>query len=153
MQTRFAVDKTLGRLAKWLRILGFDTLYEGEGAPDAFGDLKGRILLSRSRQAARRSDRGRFVLIAANDPFEQLGEVMAQLALSPGSVRPFSRCIRCNRTIRSVEKPSVFGKVPDYVWETHDRFRVCPQCRRIYWSGSHVSRSIERIGRLFARPE
>lgn len=89
------------------------------------------------------------IFITSNHPFEQLREVVSALDIEKEDIRPFSRCIKCNTSIRRVEKNAVRGKVPDYIWETQDTFLTCSHCRRIYWSGSHIQRSRDIIQRLF----
>jgi uncharacterized protein len=146
----FAAEKTLGKLAKWLRILGFDTFY----SPDLSGkqlidaDIK-RILLTRTRRIRDLNLSKKCIFIASNDPFEQLREVFQATGITRRDILPFSRCIRCNALIRQVPKDFVRKMVPDYVWESHDTFRMCDLCRRIYWSGSHIRRSRDIIESLF----
>jgi len=146
----FAVAKPLGRLAKWLRMLGFDTLYEPD-LPQGFfnGFETERILLV--RRLPSRQDRTGYshVVIRSDHYWEQLLELVRAVGITAESIRPFSRCIRCNSAIKPAAKAGLYGKVPDYIWETHDEFRVCPGCRRIYWPGSHIERSLGRIRSLF----
>lgn len=151
MPTSFAVERTLGRLGKWLRLMGFDAVLETDYPIGAFaGQLIGdRIFLTRTRKSLRIHAALTSVLVVANDPFQQLVAVIRQLGIRPEDVKPFSRCLRCNQPIVSVSKDSVLGVVPDYVWETNSNFSQCPQCRRVYWSGSHISRSLEKINQVF----
>ncbi len=146
----FAAENTLGKLAKWLRILGFDTFYSADVSGKALidADLK-RILLTRTRQIRDLSVSQRFIFIESNDPFEQLREVIQATGITRRDILPFSRCIRCNALIRRVSKDFVRKMVPEYVWESHDTFRMCARCRRIYWSGSHTRRSRDIIESLF----
>jgi uncharacterized protein with PIN domain len=146
---RFTAERTLGKLAKWLRILGFDTYY----APDVsekklINADKKRILLTRTQRIRDMNISKKCIFIASNDPFEQLREVIQALGITQKDIRPFSRCIRCNSLIRQVQKDSVRKMVPDYVWETHDTFRMCVLCRRIYWPGSHTRRSLDIVKRF-----
>lgn len=146
----FAAESSLGKLAKWLRILGFDTLYEPDCNEDDFRLLKSdRILLTRQAVEPHRQAMPRRVRIYSDHYIDQLFEVIRAVGIGPEAVRPFSRCIRCNTTITSIEKEGVLGKVPDYVWQTHDKFRICHECQRIYWSGSHLGHSMEIINTLF----
>ena len=149
-ELRFTVEMTLGKLAKWLRILGFDTIYganiAGEKLIDTVGD---RILLSRTKRIRNMKTAKECIFITSNHPFEQLREVVLMLGIEEKDIRLFSRCIQCNASIRSIEKNAVRGRVPDYIWETHDAFHTCNHCRRIYWSGSHVQRSRDIIKQLF----
>jgi uncharacterized protein with PIN domain len=151
----FAAEPELGKLAKWLRILGFDTSYgpgwSGEKTMDS--GRKQRILLTRTQGVRNGKLSQRFIFITSNNPLEQIKEVIHTLGIVYTDTRPFSRCIRCNTRIQPVDKASVQGNVPDYVWQTCDIFRTCSRCRRIYWPGSHTERSHDIIMRLFDRNE
>jgi uncharacterized protein with PIN domain len=136
-------------------MLGFDTLYEGGLSSDEtvpYHDTQ-RILLTRTRGVRRRQAPRRCIFIEADDPNRQLREVIRAAGVRPEDLRPFSRCILCNTLLAAVEKAAVKDHVPDYVWETQASFRRCPSCGRIYWAGSHIQRSRERIRNLFARDE
>ena len=144
---RFLAESTLGKLAKWLRIMGFDTLYEPHVPDKKFADTieSSRIFLTRTERVPIGKDSHNLIFIASNYPFDQLKEVIHALKIKAEDIHPFSRCIRCNTTIREIGKNDVQGKVPDYVWETHETFHTCSQCRRIYWSGSHIENSMKII--------
>jgi uncharacterized protein with PIN domain len=146
----FTAEKTLGKLAKWLRILGFDTFYAPEvSEKQLISAGKKRILLTRTQRIRDMNLSKTCIFIASNDPFEQLREVIQALCITQKDIRPFSRCIRCNSLIRRIQKDSVRKIVPDYVWETQDTFRMCVLCQRIYWPGSHTRRSLEIVESLF----
>jgi len=148
-EIRFTVEMTLGKLAKWLRILGFDTAYAANVTGEELIDTaRNRILLTRTKRIRNMKIPKRCIFITSNHPFEQLREVILALDIEKEDIRPFSRCIQCNTSIRLVEKNAVRGKVPDYIWETQDTFHTCSHCRRIYWSGSHTQRSRDIINRL-----
>ena len=151
MQPSFAVEKTLGRLGKWLRLMGFDTIAETEYPRGAFAAHidAGRVFLTRTQRARGIQAPFQTVFIQANDPFEQLVEVISRTALQREDLRPFSRCLRCNEPIVAVHKEDIERAVPDHVWETHDTFSRCPKCLRVYWKGSHTARSIEKIKSIF----
>ena len=151
----FTAESTLGKLAKWLRILGFDTSYEpGFSAEKAMDSgRKNRILLTRTERVRDGKLPQEFIFITSNIPFEQLREVIDTLDIIYTDTRPFSRCIRCNTRIQPVDKDSVQGNVPDFIWQTCDIFQTCGRCRRIYWPGSHTQRSHDIIMRLFDRYE
>lgn len=135
----------LGRLAKWLRILGYDTLYN-----PLWDDLylvriaraQGRILLTRDTELARR--RGVRVIRLES---EQLGEQIRQLQrdLHLDIQTPFSRCPICNTLLEKINKDQAWGQVPPYVFATQEEFRLCPSCDRFYWRGSHWERMVERV--------
>ncbi len=149
-EMRFAVENTLGKLAKWLRILGFDTFYKPDLSAEKLMDIgTGRILLTRTARIRDRNTPPKLIFITSDNPFEQLREVIGTLGIAPKDARPFSRCVRCNTMIQKVDKDSIRKRVPDYIWETHDAFRYCSQCGRIYWPGSHTQRSRDIIKRLF----
>ena len=145
---RFVAESTLGRLAKWLRILGFDTVYERQ-PPAVKNPEPDRIRLTRTQKVLRQDPPEHVIRITADGYTEQLGQVIRELGLTLADIAPFTRCIRCNASIQPIDNASVFGKVPDYIWETHDTFRCCPQCGRIYWPGSHPRQSLARIRNLF----
>ena len=149
-EIRFVAEMTLGKLAKWLRILGFDTIYgtnvAGEKLTDTVSD---RILLTRTKGIRNIKIAKECIFINSDHPVEQLREVVSTMGIEEEDIRLFSRCIQCNASIRSIEKNAVRGRVPDYIWETQDEFHTCSHCRKIYWSGSHVQRSRDIIKKLF----
>jgi len=147
----FTAEKTLGKLVKWLRLLGFDTIYEREdrmAAHDHQGE-DDRIFLTRSRHVDKEKGIKKAIFIHSNDPFDQIREVIQALRMDRNHIRPFSRCARCNHLTETLEKESVRGLVPDFTWENQAAFRTCPKCHRIFWKGSHFNRMMDRIDRLF----
>jgi uncharacterized protein with PIN domain len=149
-EIRFAAEMTLGKLAKWLRLLGFDTIYAANTTGEQLIDVaRGRILLTRTKRIRDMKIANHRIFIASNHPFEQLKEVVLALGIAKKDMRPFSRCVHCNASVRLLEKEDARGKVPDYIWETRDAFHTCSHCRRIYWSGSHVQRSRDLIKKIF----
>lgn len=149
----FAADRTLGKLAKWLRIMGFDTIFESEVCGDRFPeDLnEDRIVLTRTVSLKKRLRVQRCIFISSNYLSEQLNQVIVEIGIRPADIRPFSICLDCNVAIVAVDKIDVYGLVPDYIFETHSEFHRCCQCHRIFWPGSHTQRSLERIEQLFSQ--
>lgn len=147
----FAADRTLGKLAKWLRILGFDTNIEiGVPADRFYTHLeKDRIVLTRTWAIKKQFRAHRLVFITSNYLDLQLRQVITEIGICPADTRPFSRCIHCNVPIVDAAPEDVCGLIPDYICETHNEFRKCLQCNRIFWPGSHTKRSLERIEHLF----
>jgi uncharacterized protein with PIN domain len=145
---RFVAENTLGKLAKWLRMLGFDTVYEREPLAEKRYEA-GRIRLTRTRRDAKQSAPDRAIFITSDRYLEQIRQVVTALGLTPADTNPFTRCIRCNAPIESIDKSSAFGQVPDYIWETQDTFSRCPQCNRVYWPGSHTAQSLVRFRDIF----
>jgi uncharacterized protein len=147
----FAAEKTLGRLAKWLRLLGFDTLYEFQSSGEGFIESlkKDRIILTRTQRIRKQFASRKLIFIESDHLGQQLSQVFRDLNLTMDQTRPFSRCLQCNVPIVAADKDSLWGKVPDYIFETQNNFQRCPACEGIYWPGSHTQRSIEKIRRLF----
>lgn len=146
-QKRFIVDVMLGKLARWLRVLGFDTqitAFEERGSLESFL-IKGFIPVTRSEKW--RNIEG-LVFIRSNDSFEQLKELISGLALGPEHIRPFTRCSICNAELHSIPRSAAFSSVPDFVFQTATDFRQCLQCRKIYWPGSHKTRMLEKLQSL-----
>lgn len=140
----FALDVMLGKLAKWLRLLGFDAQMKNLSDP---GEVS--LLVSRGFTPVTRREKLRqtvsVVFIESDRAFAQLKEVISKLGLDRSSLRMFSRCMVCNAPLNPVSKEDAFGGVPDFVFETATDFRKCPECSRIYWAGTHRERMLERI--------
>jgi uncharacterized protein with PIN domain len=152
MNFRFAAERTLGKLARWLRLLGFDTVFENEihGRPWLNNLKSGTILLTRTERVRKALPASqKFIFIQSNDTGKQIRQIIEELGIEMQEIRPFSRCLNCNVTIRLIAKDKIHGKVPDYIWENNSVFQACPKCKNIYWPGSHTKRSLERIEALF----
>jgi len=139
---RFIADVNVGRLAKWLRAMGYDVLYlpdVEDGALVERAMVEGRVILARDTHIVERrpvtSGRTRTVLLAHDDLHGQLRQVVKELGLEAD--RQFSRCIRCNAPLLSVAKAEVAERVPPYVYRTQEDFSECPRCHKVYWRGSH----------------
>jgi uncharacterized protein with PIN domain len=151
MNYRFAAERTLGKLAKWLRLLGFDTISEAQNSSDTFskGLQSERILLTRTQAVREQCGMRQHVFIKSDHVRDQVQQVIHELGIVFQDIRPFSRCLSCNVEITEIEKDAILGQVPDYVWETNEIFHTCPECKRIYWPGSHTKRSLKSIEELF----
>jgi len=151
MALYFAADRTLGKLAKWLRILGFDTTFEIEVRAELFYEYleKDRIVLTRTGAIKNQFRTHRLVFIISNYLDVQLKQVIAEIGICAADTRPFSRCLHCNIPIVDADLDDVCGLIPDYIYETHKEFHKCPQCNRFFWAGSHIKRCLERIAHLF----
>ncbi len=141
---RFVVDSMLGKVAKWLRVLGFDARYERFRRREQLEEYfrENRIPITRNHRW--RGQPG-VVRVTVDDPMEQLREVVSALEINPREVRLLHRCILCNEPLRSMAREDAFASVPEYVYETNARFFDCPRCRRIYWRGSHPGRMTGRL--------
>ncbi|MDD5155204.1 MAG: Mut7-C RNAse domain-containing protein [Candidatus Omnitrophica bacterium] len=148
---KFILSRELGRLAKWLRILGLDTAYFNRDNTNALiiqALRDDRLIITRNRRLAG-SSRLKTFLVTSEKLNDQLLEVLKGLKLSINSDMMFSRCIICNINLEKVDKEKVKDKVPEYVFNTQDNFIACPECRRIYWSGTHwgnVAQTLKEIG-------
>ncbi len=141
---KFITDRNLGKLARWLRALGYDTAYHGGNADRAFlrkAQSEGRVALSRTRALAQKQFGGTLLILAADQAADQLQEVLRAFSLQPERERFFSRCLRCNERLVGVPKEEVRGRVPVYTFDTQEAFRVCPICQSIFWPGTHRKRA------------
>ena len=148
MDIRFIADRNLGTLAKWLRILGYDTLYErGNADPDFLRKAaeEGRVALTRKRDLAGRPHPARIVVVKADNAPDQLAEVLEALTIIPNPVKRMTLCLRCNTPLEAIPKETAEGLVPVYVYQKYGQFRRCPLCGRIYWPGTHCEHVEERL--------
>lgn len=144
---RFLCDAMLGRLARWLRLLGYDAAYSDAGDHELARRARAedRILLTRDTKLVER--RGiQALLITSQAPDAQLRQVVQEFDLRQSKV--FSRCAACNTPLRHIPKPAVRELVPPYVFRRHTSFQECPGCGRIYWRGSHWQRIRDRLDAL-----
>jgi uncharacterized protein len=139
----FVVDSMLGKVAKWLRILGYDTRYEPISDPKIMEYANaGWIVLTRRRRWCALET---VVCLYQNEPLDQIRELHSKVQLQVNADKLLSRCIRCNEPLQNVDRSEVYGQVPDYVFETVSRFRQCSRCRKLYWQGSHPERMVRRL--------
>lgn len=141
----------LGRLATWLRLLGFDSSYGSHLSGRAIirhARSEDRILLTRDHKLLRQQNLPPLLYIASDHFREQLRQVIDSFALA-SSARPLRRCSRCNVLLVNVDKDSLRGQVPTYTFETQSQFSRCPSCRRVYWPATHldlVQRELASLG-------
>jgi hypothetical protein len=139
---KFVIDVHLGRLAAYLRMLGFDALYQNSLADCELARISSeqrRVLLTRDRGLLKHTIVTHGYWLRETDSRRQLAEVVARFDLAR-SIRPFSRCMTCNSPLQEVSKDQVRDRLPRRTAELHDRFHQCPQCCRVYWAGSHHRR-------------
>ena len=139
-ELRFVLEVHLGRLAAYLRLAGFDTVYRNDldDAELATIASSGRVLLTRDQGLLKRRAVTRGYWLRATSPRAQLAEVLRRFDLSE-AVRPFSRCLRCNALVRRVQKDEVAEELPPRTRQFYDEFFQCPECDRIYWRGGHYA--------------
>jgi uncharacterized protein with PIN domain len=145
---RFVLDTHLGKLAAYLRLLGFDTLYRNDADDETLARLAAagpRLLLTQDRGLLKRGAVTYGYCVRASAPRQQLREVARRFDLL-AQARPFSRCARCNGRLATVDKAAVLTRLPPRTRHTYDEFSRCQDCGGLYWPGSHV----ERLRRLIA---
>jgi uncharacterized protein with PIN domain len=146
---RFVVDVHLGRLAAYLRMLGFDALYRNDANDEELARTASeqeRILLTRDRGLLKRGAVTRGYYVRETRPRPQLAEVVERFALARLAA-PFTRCLACNTSLEPAAKEAVADRLPPGVHRRHSEFLECPACRRVYWKGTHY----ERMRRLVER--
>jgi uncharacterized protein with PIN domain len=148
---KFIVTRELGRLVKWLRILGFDTEYFKE---DNYSKLKiialrdQRVILTKNTKLSK--PRGiKLVRIKSDLLNQQLSEILKELEIKPDKDLMFSRCTICNVALESVDKDKIKHKVPEFVFNAQQDFVVCPVCQRVYWAGTHWGNVTEVLEEIF----
>lgn len=144
---RFVLDGHLGRLARRLRLFGFDSLYRPDYSDDELEAIsleEHRILLTRDRGLLMRKTITHGHLVRATVPDVQALEVVRRFDLSQ-ALRPFSRCVLCNGMLRDVKKVDVAGALPAFTREHFDAFRSCQSCEKVYWKGAHFPRLLHLV--------
>ena len=150
-ETRFVLDTHLGRLAAYLRMLGFDVLYRNDFTDEQLAAISSRdrrILLTRDRGLVKRSQVTHGYLVRETSPRAQIVEIVRRFDLA-GSIQPFSRCMSCNSLLEDAAEDQVSARVPPAARQRYHDFRTCPACQRVYWKGSHyqrMTRLIEGLG-------
>jgi uncharacterized protein len=145
---RFIADAMLGKLARWMRVMGCDVEYFSEITDQALSERAlrdERIILTRDTRLIQRKIIRNYAFLVIGDLYpDQLRQVVQAFAIDPFA-EMLSRCLRCNAMLVSCEKNELPGKVPPYVFKTQDRFMTCPQCLKIYWKATHVQHMVEDI--------
>ena len=143
----------LGRLARWLRFLGFDTLYYPDISDSRLIRIsreQDRLILTRDTRLVKIKAAKDYLLINANDSLSQLAEVIDSLDLK--DFRPFGRCVTCNGHLAEIaDKTEVEDSVPEYVFLSFNTFFRCDNCGKIYWEGTHPQKFREKLGSIIRR--
>ena len=141
-ETRFIADVHLGTLARNLRLLGFDTLWERDLDDDVIIDIAARerrIILTRDKGILKNGNVTHGYWLRATDPGVQLGEVIRALDLA-GRINPYTRCMECNGELENISRSDAAWSVPLQVYLVYREFKRCRRCSRVYWRGSHLRR-------------
>ena len=160
MAVRFIVDHNVGKLVRWLRMMGYDSLlFTGpdDGMMVKTALHEDRVIITRDSGIARRRlamhGQIKVILVEGEDPSEQMRQVADALKLDFPH-RPFTLCIECNSGLEPRTGEQVKGCVPPHVYKTHSSYMQCPSCRRIYWRGTHwqaMCDTLDRFEKEFAR--
>ena len=148
---KFLVDQTAGRLVRFLRLLGLDTLYfKGTDKRELVRRAKKerRTILTRDKKIKEMHED--VLILGSDNYYEQAAQVIEHFDLKDQIV-PFSRCLECNTPLKKVTKEEAKGSVPFYVYLTHEEFSMCPSCGRFYWEGTHTKDLKEKIRILLDR--
>jgi hypothetical protein len=156
LETTFIVDANAGKLAKWLRMMGYDTLFFSDIDDGHLVDIalkEGRVVLTRDTQIARRrpavNGQLKVILTRSDDPEEQLRQVVGELNLDC-HLKQFTRCLECNRSLAPRSREEVADIVPPYVFRTQHQYMQCPSCLRVYWQGTHwqgMKKALQKVSR------
>jgi uncharacterized protein with PIN domain len=149
------VDHNVGKLARWLRMMGYDALFfdgEDDSVMVRQALAEGRIILTRDTGIMKRrvvtNGRLRAVLLVSEVPERQMRQLLGELDLL-GGARPFTLCLEDSAPLEERRPEEVEGRVPPYVFRTQRQYMECPKCRRIYWRGTHweaMKNKLERLG-------
>lgn len=144
----------MGKLARRLRLMGYDSVFFSGGEDSLMVKqalAEARILLTRDTGIMRRrlvtSGRVKAVLLTSEQPDEQMRQLMAAIDLKGGS-RPFTICLECNTPLAAISPNEVKDRVPPYVFKTQTQYMECPQCKRVYWCGTHWLAMLRRLEKL-----
>lgn len=151
---KFIIDSNVGKLTKWLRLMGYDALFfsgDDDASMLATALAEGRIILTRDTRIMRRrlvaNGQLKAILIQSDEPEQQMYQIVATLNLD-SQYNPFTICLECNQLLLEISKPEVKDRVPPYVFQTQNQFMECPACHRIYWRGTHwqaMARKLEQL--------
>jgi uncharacterized protein len=148
----FLADAHLGGLARFLRMLGFDTLHKNaydDAEIRRIAETEGRIVLTRDRELLKCREIRRGCYVRALKPEKQLAEVAARYGLAPHA-KPFTLCLHCNVPLEMADRREVTHRVPPAVLDLHEHFTRCAGCGRVYWPGSHYERMREALKPIFS---
>jgi len=151
MEIKFIADNNVGKLARWLRLMGYDTLLfkqKDDGQMIKIALSENRVILTKDSQFMKRrlvtNGKLKTIYIKQDDPKLQVQEVVKMLNLNY-HFKPFSLCLECNRALIARDKEEVKNLVPAQVAETQTQYTQCPACHRIYWPGTHWQAMVKKL--------
>ena len=154
-EPRFVLDVHLGKLARYLRLLGFDSIYErnyDDATLAAISRHQRRILLTRDQGWLKRNEVTHGYWVRATRPHHQITEIVEALDLRR-NVHPFSRCMVCNHVLDFIPEAAVRGALPSAVRGRFEQVSHCPSCERLYWPGSHYDRLVTLVSHWVSPPD
>jgi uncharacterized protein with PIN domain len=153
---KFLVDHMLGKLAKYLLILGFDTVYFTQTDASTLIEKayqEKRIILSRNTKLKHIGGFPDFVFINDGQPDKQLSEVLKHFEIHISHDQLFTRCLTCNQKLIAGNHEDVKEKVPSYILSIHKEFSLCPLCKKVYWKGTHLKKMEEIIWKVLGKKD
>lgn len=140
---KFILFNNLGKLAKYLRFLGFDAMiakHISQGTIERLAKREKRIILSRKKQ---KRIKERYFIIESENPLTQLTEISTFLKIDEKLIG--SRCLNCNKKTVVIAKEKIQDRIPKHIQENHQKFRFCPKCGKIFWQGSHYKNLKQKL--------
>lgn len=147
---KFLADGNLGKLSKWLRILGYDVAFSRKNIDPAClmnAQNEGRVVLTRKKAFSHRPYVGRVLVLHHERVDEQIEEVFKKFSLHWEPDQFLTRCVKCNVELMEVTEEAVAPVVPCYVLENFSAFRKCPSCGGVFWPGTHKDNMLQLIKR------
>jgi uncharacterized protein len=151
VEPKFIVDANVGKLAKWLRMMGFDTLFFDElddGKMVKLALAQERTIITRDTEFMKRraitTGRVKAILVSGDNPESQMKTVLQKLNLSD-QTRPFTRCLECNAELKELDRSEAEGLVPGRVYQIQEQYMICPSCERVYWRGTHWKAMTDKL--------
>ncbi|MCX7817520.1 MAG: Mut7-C RNAse domain-containing protein [Syntrophales bacterium] len=148
---RFIVDCMLGKLSRWLRVLGFDAAYHANISDDDLIDLaiqENRVILTRDQnlfeKAKKNEEKPEIILIKSETWEEQIKQILCNFELQK-FIKPFTRCLECNTPLNSIPKDEIRHLVPPFVFEHNEHFLFCKNCGRVFWKGTHFTNMQKKL--------
>jgi len=138
----------VGKLARYMRILGYDTVYSRDIDDSHLIDialLEERVILTRDTALINKTLVKKYLLIDSDNPADQLYQVIKHFDLHPGRSQFLSLCLECNCALVPIDKLEVKSQIWPYVYDNHDSFKICRSCKRIFWQGDHVRAMQDRL--------
>jgi len=148
---KFITDATLAKLAKWLRLLGYDTtVFMKEAGREmlSLAAAENRIVLTKKRDLLARQCSGCLHFVVATDIGSQLREIIEQFSLVTDRQKMFTLCLKCNKRLFPIAKEKVSSFVPPYVFANCHEYHQCPQCQNIYWAGTHPNNAVQFLVKI-----